>query len=112
MGQKVSDEFTVPLCRGHHREVHRYVDESVMVETGGNRPSHDSRRTVAAVTPACSFKRFRSDGRSAKPRIGRPESRSVIVVLDPLYVVFAEIASGLHFDEFEINLARIFQPVL
>ena len=23
LGQKVSDEFTVPLCRGHHREVHR-----------------------------------------------------------------------------------------
>ena len=23
MGRKVSDEFTVPLCRGHHREVHR-----------------------------------------------------------------------------------------
>jgi hypothetical protein len=23
LGRKVSDEFTVPLCRGHHREVHR-----------------------------------------------------------------------------------------
>ena len=23
VGRKVSDEFTVPLCRGHHREVHR-----------------------------------------------------------------------------------------
>ena len=23
LGLKVSDEFTVPLCRGHHREVHR-----------------------------------------------------------------------------------------
>jgi hypothetical protein len=23
LGQKVSDEFTVPLCRGHHRELHR-----------------------------------------------------------------------------------------
>ncbi len=28
MGCKVSDEFTVPLCRGHHREVHRCGDES------------------------------------------------------------------------------------
>jgi ERF superfamily len=26
-GCKVSDEFTVPLCRGHHREVHRSGDE-------------------------------------------------------------------------------------
>jgi putative HNHc nuclease len=23
LGRKVSDEFTVPLCRGHHREMHR-----------------------------------------------------------------------------------------
>jgi hypothetical protein len=23
LGQKVSDEFTVPLCREHHRELHR-----------------------------------------------------------------------------------------
>jgi len=28
LGQKVSDEFIVPLCRGHHREVHRCGDES------------------------------------------------------------------------------------
>jgi hypothetical protein len=27
LGRKVSDEFTVPLCRGHHREVHRAGDE-------------------------------------------------------------------------------------
>jgi hypothetical protein len=27
LGRKVSDEFTVPLCRGHHREVHRSSDE-------------------------------------------------------------------------------------
>jgi hypothetical protein len=29
LGRKVSDEFTVPLCRGHHREVHRCGDESI-----------------------------------------------------------------------------------
>jgi hypothetical protein len=28
LGRKVSDEFTIPLCRGHHREVHRYGDEA------------------------------------------------------------------------------------
>jgi hypothetical protein len=27
-GRKVSDEFTVPLCRLHHRELHRYGDEA------------------------------------------------------------------------------------
>jgi hypothetical protein len=28
LGRKVSDEYTVPLCRGHHREVHRCGDEA------------------------------------------------------------------------------------
>jgi hypothetical protein len=28
LGRKVSDEFTVPLCRGHHREVHHSTDET------------------------------------------------------------------------------------
>jgi hypothetical protein len=28
LGRKVSDEFTVPLCRIHHRELHRKGDES------------------------------------------------------------------------------------
>jgi hypothetical protein len=28
LGQKVSDEFTVPLCRGHHRELHRASKEA------------------------------------------------------------------------------------
>jgi hypothetical protein len=27
MGLKVSDEFTVPLCRAHHRDVHSFGDE-------------------------------------------------------------------------------------
>jgi hypothetical protein len=28
LSRKVSDEFTVPLCRGHHREIHRFGDEA------------------------------------------------------------------------------------
>ena len=28
LGRKVSDEFTVPLCRGHHREAHRCGNEA------------------------------------------------------------------------------------
>jgi hypothetical protein len=29
LGRRVSDEFTVPLCRVHHRELHRQGDERV-----------------------------------------------------------------------------------
>jgi hypothetical protein len=27
LGRKVSDEFTVPLCREHHRDLHRHGNE-------------------------------------------------------------------------------------
>ena len=40
MGLKVSDEFTVPLCRGHHRELHRYGDERVWWEKQRLEPMH------------------------------------------------------------------------
>ena len=39
MGRKVSDEFTVPLCRGHHREVHRCGNETVWWEKAGLDPN-------------------------------------------------------------------------
>ena len=42
MGRKVSDEFTVPLCRTHHRDVHRFGDEVVWWE----------RRAIDPVTTA------------------------------------------------------------
>jgi ERF superfamily len=35
LGRKVSDEFTVPLCRGHHREVHRCGDEAAWWQSLG-----------------------------------------------------------------------------
>ena len=38
LGCKVSDEFTVPLCRGHHREVHRSGDEIAWWEKTGIDP--------------------------------------------------------------------------
>jgi ERF superfamily len=38
LGRKVSDEFTVPLCRGHHREVHR-GDEAAWWQTAGLDPT-------------------------------------------------------------------------
>ena len=35
LGRKVSDEFTVPLCRGHHREVHRCGEEAAWWDKTG-----------------------------------------------------------------------------
>ena len=34
LGRKASDEFTVPLCRIHHRALHRAVDERRLQQAG------------------------------------------------------------------------------
>ena len=38
MGRKVSDRFTVPICRLHHRELHRRGNERVWWESQGIEP--------------------------------------------------------------------------
>ena len=38
LGRKVSDEFVVPLCRGHHHEVHRCGDEAAWWSNRGVNP--------------------------------------------------------------------------
>ena len=43
LGRKVSDEFTVPLCRGHHREVHRCGNEAAWWENVGIDPTVSAR---------------------------------------------------------------------
>jgi len=43
LGRKASDEFTVPLCRGHHREVHRCGDEAAWWTRAGIDPTASAR---------------------------------------------------------------------
>jgi hypothetical protein len=43
LGRKVSDEFTVPLCRGHHREAHRSGDEAAWWKNAGVDPTITAR---------------------------------------------------------------------
>jgi hypothetical protein len=38
LGRKVSDEFTVPLCRTHHREIHRSGNEGLWWRNTGIDP--------------------------------------------------------------------------
>src|SRR5580693_736727 len=39
MGRRVSDEFAVPLCRTHHRAVHRHGDEADWWKSAGIDPA-------------------------------------------------------------------------
>jgi hypothetical protein len=43
LGRKVSDEFTVPLCRGHHRELHHPGDEGTWWKRAGYDPTVTAR---------------------------------------------------------------------
>jgi hypothetical protein len=51
LGRKVSDEFTVPLCRGHHREVHRSGDEVGWWEKVGIDPTVSARALWLKTRP-------------------------------------------------------------
>jgi hypothetical protein len=44
LGRKVSDEFVVPLCRIHHREVHRVSDEQAWWKQVGIEPVQVARQ--------------------------------------------------------------------
>jgi hypothetical protein len=44
LGRKVSDEFAVPLCRIHHREVHRVSDEPAWWKRIGIEPIEVARK--------------------------------------------------------------------
>ena len=51
LGRKVSDEFTVPLCRGHHREVHRCGDEAAWWQKAGIDPTVSARELWLKTHP-------------------------------------------------------------
>jgi hypothetical protein len=44
LGRKVSDEFAVPLCRGHHRALHRSGNERAWWQTVGIDPIEVARK--------------------------------------------------------------------
>ena len=51
IGRKVSDEFTVPLCRGHHRQLHRCGDERSWWRTAGIDPTIAARKLWLVTHP-------------------------------------------------------------
>jgi hypothetical protein len=79
LGRKVSDEFTVPLCRGHHREVHRHGDEAAWWSKAGidptvaaralwleTHPRHTARKKIGRESPTAEAD-IDTDQTNAKP---------------------------------------------
>ena len=70
LGRKVSDEFTVPLCRGHHREVHRSGDEKAWWKMIAINPMKTAREFWRQT-------RMESGLRPKRPVLTRAENPSV-----------------------------------
>ena len=94
LGRKVSDEFTVPLCRGHHREVHRCGEEAAWWQKVGLDPVVSARvlwlntHPLPAISektnkPAISV--VDAGGDQTNPKRGRPlRNRGAIYKTKPI----------------------------
>ena len=88
LGRKVSDEFTVPLCRAHHREAHRATKETLWWLSVGIAPlqiaeklwqqsrttSDSSVANDRANRDAASWHRVAGRGGYEQPRSHKPQS--------------------------------------
>jgi len=75
LGRKVSDEFAVPLCRGHHRAVHRSPEERAWWTKAGIDPVKVARRL---------WKATRGMARRPSQRPVLPRSHGTAASSDPL----------------------------
>jgi hypothetical protein len=74
LGRKVSDEFSVPLCRGHHRAVHRSRDERAWWKQAGIDPIKIARRL---------WKETHGTGRRPPARAALPRPPGAAASSDP-----------------------------
>jgi hypothetical protein len=70
LGRKVSDEFIVPLCRGHHREVHRCGDESGWWKNTGIDPTVPARALWLETHPLPTADKTGLEGAAAAVAVG------------------------------------------
>lgn len=72
LGRKVSDEFTVPLCRGHHRALHRAGDEAAWWQTVAIDPVKIARKLWKQTRQAKSRLRETALPRTAPAAVRHP----------------------------------------
>ena len=77
LGRKVSDEFIVPLCRGHHREVHRSGDEAAWWSKAGIDPIGAARTLWTKTHPVRSVADAPNPDQSTASRGGTTDPTSL-----------------------------------
>jgi hypothetical protein len=84
----VSDEFTVPLCRGHHREAHRCGDEAAFWQGIGIDPSSSARalwlKTPSSPRPLKSNAEIAPAGVSPRADLGDADGDRPIAASAPM----------------------------
>ena len=67
LAQKVSDEFTVPLCRAHHRELHRAGKETDWWSKMGIEPLGFARELWLGTRPLPGISALPENSEAARP---------------------------------------------
>jgi hypothetical protein len=75
LGRKVSDEFTVPLCRGHHRELHHHGDETAWWRKVAIDPVAAARGLWLETHPQLTTAAKRASGKGKRGPNGRTKRR-------------------------------------
>jgi hypothetical protein len=78
LGRKVSDEFTIPLCRGHHREVHRSGDEASWWSKTGIDPIGAARTLWTETRPLRSVAEAPNSDQSTAAHTAPSSSTSIL----------------------------------
>jgi hypothetical protein len=78
LSRKVSDEFTVPLCRGHHREAHRSGDEAAWWKSAGVDPTITARALWLETHPLPTIPVTGDIDRPSQATVGTGERNSKV----------------------------------
>ena len=77
LGRKVSDEFIVPLCRGHHREAHRSGDEASWWKKAGIDPTVTARALWLETRPLPTTPdKMGTDGATSVATVGTDQNKA------------------------------------
>jgi hypothetical protein len=76
LGRKVSDEFVVPLCRIHHREIHRAGDERAWWKQAGIDPIDVARTLWSNTRQNAGTLQTARGGAASEPSVALPPDRA------------------------------------